>query len=106
MVLQLILSGLSRMVQLAGVSPMSEPHWVRVLRCLKDFNPEQHEYVAPFSLTQDGIAEAVGISRAHCSLVLKDLVQRELVEDRLVYVVGGKRRRKVYVVTGRGWYAL
>ena len=82
---------------------MSEPHWVRVLRYLKDFKPEQHEYVAPFSLTQNGIAENVGISRAHCSLVLKDLVNRDLVESRLVYVVGGKRRRKVYVVTSRGW---
>ena len=82
---------------------MSEPHWVRVLRYLKDFNPEQHEYVAPFSLTQDGIAEGVGISRAHCSLVLKDLVGRELVESRLAYISGCSRRRKVYLVTRRGW---
>ena len=76
--------------------------WVQVLKYLAGFNPEQHEYVAPFSLTQDGIAEGVGISRAHVSLVLKDLVGRGLVEDRLVYVVGGKRRRKVWVVTRRG----
>ena len=89
------------MIQLAGVMLMTAK-WVLVLKYLGGFDPEQHEYVAPFSLTQDGIAEGVGISRAHCSLVLKDLVGRELVESRLVYVVGGKRRRKVWVVTRRG----
>lgn len=73
--------------------------WVLVLKYLGGFNPEQHEYVAPISITQDGIAEGVGISRAHVSLVLKDLVGRGLVESRLVYIVGGSRRRKVYVVT-------
>ena len=76
--------------------------WVLVLKYLGGFNPEQHEYVAPFSLTQDGISEGVGISRAHVSLVLKDLVSREFVEVRLVHIVGGSRRRKVYVVTSRG----
>ena len=89
------------MIQLAGVMLMTAKR-VLVLDYLSKFNPEQHEYVAPFSLTQDGIAEGVGISRAHVSLVLKDLVGRGLVEDRLVYIVGGSRRRKVYVVTGRG----
>ena len=81
---------------------MSEPHWVRVLQYLSKFNPEQHEYVAPFSLTQAGIAEAVGISRAHCSLVLKKLREDGFVESRLVYVVGGRRKRKAYVVSSRG----
>ena len=104
MVLRHIWIGWTIMVQLVGVILMSEPHWIRVLQYLSKFNPEQHEYVAPFSLTQDGIAESVGISRAHCSLVLKDLMQRELVEDRLAYIKGGSRRRKVYVVTGRGWH--
>ena len=76
--------------------------WVLVLKYLGGFNPEQHEYVAPFCLTQDGIAEGVGISRAHVSLVLNDLVGRELVESRLVHIVDGSRRRKVYLVTGKG----
>ena len=76
--------------------------WVLVLKYLGGFNPEQHEYVAPFSLTQDGIAEGVGISRAHVSLVLKDLVGREFVESRLVHIVNGKRRRIAYVISHQG----
>ena len=46
--------------------------------------------------TQDGIAAAVGIGRAHAALELKRLEAKGLVEDLRAHVRGGGVRRKVY----------
>jgi CRP-like cAMP-binding protein len=78
------------------------PQWVRVLQYLKQYNPERFEFEAPPALTQDGIADAVGITRAHTALVLKRLRDRGLVEERLVHITGGRRRRKAYVPSPLG----
>lgn len=52
--------------------------------------------VWPWDATQDGIAAAVGIRRAHVAFELKRLEAKGLVEDLLAHVNGGKVRRKVY----------
>ena len=68
------------------------------------FNPldYENEYVAPFDITQDGIAIAMNISRAHASIVLKRLREKELVGQRLAHQSGGHSRRYVYLITSKG----
>lgn len=51
---------------------------------------------------QDGIAEAVGISRAHAALELTTLEEEGVVETRLGHVDGSRRRRKVYCLKYNG----
>lgn len=64
------------------------------------------EYVMPYQTTQDGIAEAVGISRAHVSIEMKRLETKGLVTylRRHVYADGlrSKGTRKCYLLEARG----
>lgn len=60
------------------------------------------EYNMPYSLTQDGIANALGISRAHASLELKKLRERDLVENGLAHVTEKGVKRNVYYLKPLG----
>ena len=62
---------------------------------------EEHSQL-PRRVCQDGIAESVGISRAHASLRLIDLEDEGVVGAKLGHVDGYKRRKKVYYLTGVG----
>src|SRR5437899_700610 len=59
-------------------------------------------FECPRETTQDGIAEALGISRAHAALELKRLKASARVEERMAHVAGGRTRRKVYFLTSSG----
>ena len=50
----------------------------------------------PITVCQDGIAEAVSVSRAHAAIELGHLEEEGVVESRLSHVYGSPRRRKVY----------
>ncbi len=50
----------------------------------------------PADATQQGIAAAVGISRAHVALEMKRLMGKRLVEGLHAHVHGNGVRRKVY----------
>lgn len=63
---------------------------------------EEEVYNLPFDLTQDGIAAALGISRAHSSLELKKLRQAGKVRENQVHVIGSGIRRKVYYLEPEG----
>ena len=76
-----------------------KPHWMRILEHLGKYDPDNYIITAPFCLTQDGIGESVGISRAHSSLILKDLYSKGLVEKTLMHTNGSKRRRQIYFPT-------
>ncbi len=52
--------------------------------------------VWPWDATQDGIAAAVGIGRAHVALELRRLMAKRLVEGGLAHVKASKVRRHVY----------
>ncbi len=58
--------------------------------------------VAPFALTQKGIALGLGLPRDRFSMVLKRLVDRGLVSARQHYVQGAVRRMKIYLLTDSG----
>lgn len=61
-----------------------------------------NEWDVPYSYTQDGISMSLGISRAHASIELKKLIQKDLVKSDLKHVVNGTVRRKVYFLTKEG----
>jgi tetratricopeptide (TPR) repeat protein/DNA-binding MarR family transcriptional regulator len=74
----------------------------RVLVHLSGFLRHADAYECPPEMTQDGIAAALGISRAHVALELKRLRSLSRVEERMAHVAGAKTRRKVYHLTPAG----
>jgi hypothetical protein len=60
------------------------------------------KFHAPFRLTQDGIASAVGISRAHSSLEIKKLIASGSAERMKVHVEGCPNRRYIHALTTEG----
>jgi len=59
-------------------------------------------FECPKEMTQEGIAQALGISRAHAALELKRLRTLARVAERMAHVAGAKTRRKVYALTHNG----
>ena len=53
-------------------------------------------------MTQDGIAAALSLSRAHVALELKRLKTTGRVEERMAHVANARSRRKVYELTPAG----
>ena len=74
----------------------------RLLVHLSCYSRYKDEYVCPMEMTQDGMSQRLGISRAHAALELKRLKGRNQVEYRLAHVVKAKTRRKVYELTPAG----
>ena len=65
------------------------------------FGPDEI-YNIPFDLTQDGIAEVVGISRAHASLELKKLEDAGKVAFWQAHIKGSDSKRKAYYLLSTG----
>ncbi len=63
---------------------------------------EVSQYKMPYSLTQDGIAMSLGISRAHASILMKKELEKETVEKILAHAGSGKGKRYVYFLTVKG----
>ena len=74
----------------------------RVIVHLSGFLRHADAYECPAEMTQDGIAEALGISRAHVALELKRLRTAGRVQERMAHVAAAKVRRKVYALTPSG----
>lgn len=83
---------------------MSSPLTVgeRILLHLARFSKFQENYDVPPDVSQDGIASALRISRAHAAIELKKLKENSEVNERLAHIKGGKSRRKVYFLTPDG----
>lgn len=56
----------------------------------------------PWELTQDGIASALCISRAHASIELKKLNELNYITENQAHVKNGKVRRRVYSLNQAG----
>lgn len=64
---------------------------------------ETTEFMIPPEMTQYGIAEAVGISRSHVSIIVGRLVEDGRLMCRKGHIRGnGNSLRKVYFITARG----
>ncbi len=57
---------------------------------------------APFSLTQMGIANSVGISRQNVPRVVNALIKEGTVEARKVHIFGLRQKRYIYILTLKG----
>ena len=66
-------------------------------------------YQAPYETTQDGIGEAIGISRGHVAIEVKKLEDMGLIEHskKHVYVEGRSyHRRNCYTLNSQGLIAV
>jgi len=79
---------------------MPPPHHVRALQHIA--TRPRPDYVASIDLTQQGIADALGISRAYATQVLQKLMAEGHVEAQLMYIKGEKRRKLAYTATPMG----
>jgi len=60
------------------------------------------EFNATWDITQDGIAASLRISRAHSSLELKKLKEKERIYERQSHFKGARVKRRSYLLTGEG----
>ncbi|MBI0583073.1 MAG: hypothetical protein ISF22_02470 [Methanomassiliicoccus sp.] len=74
----------------------------RIVLHLSQFTKFLDSYDAPLDVSQDGIAAALRISRAHAAIELKKLKDSGEVVEKLVHIKRGKTKRKVYFLTAPG----
>jgi DNA-binding MarR family transcriptional regulator len=74
----------------------------RILIHLRESSPLRDAMDAPYTLTQHGISESVGMRVNHVSRAMKTLAKENFVEETSGRVRGEVRKRKVYSLTERG----
>jgi tetratricopeptide (TPR) repeat protein len=74
----------------------------RIILHLSQQQKFKDSYDVPFDVSQDGIAQALLISRAHAAVELKKLKESGEVHERLAHIKKGKNKRKVYFLTTTG----
>ncbi len=74
----------------------------RIVLHLGQYSKYLDNYDAPLDVSQDGIAAALRISRAHAAIELKKLKENGEVLEKLVHIKRGKTKRKVYFLTLTG----
>lgn len=74
----------------------------RILFHLLQYTKYLDSFDVPIDITQDGIAAALRISRAHAALELKKLKNAGKVKERPSHVKRGRTKRKVYFLTMAG----
>src|SRR5207245_3374688 len=74
----------------------------RILVHLSGFLRHAESYECPVDMTQDGIATALSLSRAHVALELKRLKSTGKVQERMAHVANARSRRKEYELTPAG----
>ena len=74
----------------------------RIILHLAQYSKFKEDFDAPIDVSQDGIAEALRISRAHAAIELKKLKESTLVEERIAHIRRGNTKRKVYYLNKAG----
>lgn len=74
----------------------------KILLHLEEFGRFEGAGEAPYSITQNGIGDRVGLQRSHVPRPLKRLMSQGLVREHLSHVRGGGRSRHVYFLTWEG----
>ncbi len=74
----------------------------RIVLHLAQYSKHLNDFDAPFEVSQDGIGEALRISRAHAAIELKKLKEAGTVAERIAHIRAGPVKRKVYVLTESG----
>lgn len=74
----------------------------RVLLHIQRYAGKKSEWEAPYELSQAGISGALHLPQSTISRTLKALKNRGLVEDRLMYIRGERRKKNGYFLTPQG----
>jgi tetratricopeptide (TPR) repeat protein len=74
----------------------------RIVLHLAQYSKHLNDFDAPFEVSQDGIGEALRISRAHAAIELKKLKEAGTVTERIAHIRAGPVKRKVYFLTESG----
>ena len=74
----------------------------RLILHLSCYSRFQNDYVCPFEMTQQGIAEKLGISREHVAAELWELKRKKLVTFKTGHVSKARTVRKVFFLTQAG----
>ncbi len=74
----------------------------RIIFHLSQYSKFQEAFDVPIDISQDGIAAALRISRAHAALELKKLKDFKEVSEKLSHIKKGRTKRKVYFLTPLG----
>lgn len=82
------------------ISDLTVPE--RILLHLLEHNRAADEYTRPVTVTQEGIAAAIGVRRSHVSYCLKELEDRGGISEKLRHIENRTRRRKAYSLTQSG----
>ncbi len=74
----------------------------RIIIHLSEYSRYMEELEVPFTLTQEGIAQSVGVVRSAIPRAIKKLISKNHVNEILAHVTNLTRRRKVYYLTREG----
>ncbi len=74
----------------------------RILLHLSKYSNNIDNFIAPKSLTQEGIGDAVGIGRNNVPREMKKLMEEGLISSKKLHVNGVKNRRTVYFLMNNG----
>jgi len=74
----------------------------RIQLYLFDYNRYTEAFDVPVEVTQEAIANAVGIRVTHVPQYIRPLLSEGLVEERSAHILRQKRRRKAYFLTAKG----
>ncbi len=74
----------------------------RILVHLAIIGPNQTDHQLPTEISQQGIAEAVGIRQRHISQYVRPMIVEGLVSEDSRYIRGGRQHQKVYFLTKQG----
>lgn len=73
----------------------------KILLHLSKYRAYREKIAVPTAITQDGIADAIGIKRPHVSVEIKRMMKKGLIEEFKAHA-GGTKRRKAYFTTALG----
>jgi len=74
----------------------------KIILHLSQYSSHSQHYQCPIETTQNGISDAIEISRAHVAIELKRLKTNEELDERTAHVEGARTKRKVYFLTLKG----
>jgi predicted ArsR family transcriptional regulator len=75
---------------------------VKLITHLMECRHSRDEHVFPVTMTQAGMAGALGIGRTHAGNELRKLEEEGCVEAKTAYIETGTRRMIVYTLTPVG----
>ncbi len=73
----------------------------KILVHLSKYRAYRGKIAVPTAITQEGIAETIGVKRPHISVEIKRMMKKGLVEEFKAHA-GGRKRRKAYFTTPEG----